>query len=69
MVLLKILREKQKNYLINEGFNARIIDLYRKNKILYAVRIGHYNTAQAAKETGNQIKSKVGLDTIVVTNK
>jgi len=61
--------DNQKIYIINGGFNARIAELYRQNKILYTVRIGYYGTAKEAEEAANKIKSMLDLDTIVVKNK
>ena len=58
--------EKQKTYLMSGGFNAHIIELYHQRKILYAVRIGKYNTLKEAEEVSNQIKSLLDLKTIVV---
>ena len=66
---LKENAEKQKIYLRNGGFSARIAELYRKTKVLYAVRIGYFNTSQEAEKLSNKIKSNLDLDTIVVTNK
>ena len=60
--------EKQKIYIMSGGFSARIKELYQKNKILYAVRIGHYNTSKDAENEGNKIKSMLDLNTIVVKN-
>ena len=61
--------DNQKIYLINSGFNARIAELYRQNKILYTVRIGYYDTAKEAEDVSSKIKSILYLDTIVVENK
>ena len=58
--------EKQKTYLMSEGFNSHIIELYQQRKILYAVRVGKYNTLKEAEEVSNQIKSLLDLKTIVV---
>ena len=60
--------DQQKINLIIAGFDARIAELYRNNKVLYAVRIGFFNSKENARKTGSQIKTKVDLDTIVVTN-
>ena len=60
--------DHQKINLIIAGFDARITELYRNNKVLYAVRIGYFNSKENARETSSQIKTKVDLDTIVVTN-
>ena len=60
--------DQQKINLIIAGFDARITELYRNNKVLYAVRIGYFNSKEDAREISSQIKTKVDLDTIVVTN-
>ena len=60
--------DQQKINLIIAGFDARITELYRNNKVLYAVRIGYFNSNEDARQIGSQIKTKVDLDTIVVTN-
>ncbi len=60
--------ENQKMYLINSGFNARVAELYRQPKILYAVRIGYYDTANEAEEVASKMKSMLDLDTIVLKN-
>ena len=60
--------DQQKINLIIAGFDARITELYRNNKVLYAVRIGYFNSKEDARQIGSQIKTKVDLDTIVVTN-
>ena len=60
--------DQQKINLIIAGFDARITELYRNNKVLFAVRIGYFNSKEDARQTGSQIKTKADLDTIVVTN-
>ena len=60
--------DQQKINLIIAGFDARITELYRNNKVLYAVRIGYFNSKEDARQTGSQLKTKADLDTIVVTN-
>ena len=65
---LKENADNQKIYLINGGFNARITELYRQNKILYTVRIGYHDTAKQAEEIASKIKSMLDLNTIVVEN-
>ena len=60
--------EKQKTYLMSGGFNSHIIELYQQRNILYAVRIGKYNTLKEAEEVSNQIKSLLDLKTIVVND-
>ena len=60
--------EKQRLNLVIGGFDARVTELYRDNKVLYAVRVGYYNSKDEAKRKGADIKIKLTLDTIVVTN-
>ena len=60
--------ESQKINLIIAGFKARIKELYRSNRTLYAVRIGHFDSKKDAQKVGVQIKSKLDLDTIVINN-
>ena len=60
--------DQQKINLIIAGFDARITELYRNNKVLYAVRIGYFNSKEDARQISSLIKTKVDLDTIVVTN-
>ena len=61
--------ESQKINLIISGFSARIDELYNSNTTLYAVRIGHYDNRQDAQNVGAQIKTRLGINTIVITNK
>ena len=60
--------ESQKINLIIAGFSARINELYKSNRTLYAVRIGHYDDKEDAQKAGAQIKAKLGINTIVITN-
>ena len=60
--------ELQKTSLIIAGFGARITELYRNDKVLYAVRIGYFKTKDRAQEVGSQISTKLNLNTIVVIN-
>ena len=60
--------EFQKTNLIISGFSARVTELHRNNRVLYAVRIGYYNSKDDAGIIGSQIKTKLNLETIVVTN-
>ena len=60
--------EVQKTDLIIAGFSARVTELHRKNRMLFTVRIGYYNSKDDAGIIGSQIKTKLNLDTIVVTN-
>ena len=60
--------ESQKINLIIAGFSARINKLYKSNRTLYAVRIGHYDKREDAQKVGAQIKAKLGINTIVITN-
>jgi tetratricopeptide (TPR) repeat protein len=59
--------ESQKIDLVIAGFNARITELYRDKRVLYAVRIGYYNSKDDARKIGSQVKIKLDFDTIVVT--
>jgi len=61
--------ESQKINLIIAGFSVRINKLYKSNRTLYAVRIGHYDSKEDAQKVGAQIKAKLGINTIVITNK
>ena len=60
--------ELQKTNLVIAGFGARIVELYKDNKVLYVVQIGYYETKDGAWEVGFQIKTKLNLKTIIVTN-
>ena len=60
--------ELQKTNLIIAGFSARITKLYKDNKVLYVVRIGYFKNKDDAWEVGSQIKTKLNLKTIIVTN-
>ena len=65
---LKENAEAQKVDLIIAGFSARINELYKSNRTLYAVRIGHFKSKEEAQKVGKQIKSKLDINTIVITN-
>ena len=58
----------QKLNLIIGGFDARVKELYSNNKVLYAVRVGYFNSKTEAKKKGKEIKIKLALDSIVVAN-
>ena len=60
--------EFQKTNLIIAGFSARVTELHRNNRVLYAVRIGYYNSKNDAGIMSSQIKTKLDIPTIVVTN-
>ncbi len=60
--------ESQKINLIIAGFSARINELYKSNRTLYAVRIGHYDSRENAQKVGAQIKAELDINTIVITN-
>ena len=60
--------EFQKANLIIAGFYARVTELHRNNRVLFAVRIGYYNSKNEAGIIGSQIKTKLDIPTIVVTN-
>ena len=54
--------------MIIAGFSARVTELHRNNRVLFAVRIGYYNSKNEAGIIGSQIKTKLDIPTIVVTN-
>ncbi len=61
--------DHQKSQLVAAGYNARV-DLRESNgRTLYAVRIGYYADRMVAKEASRGIKSTLGIDTIVISNK
>ena len=60
--------ESQKINLIIAGFSARINELYKSQRRLYAVRIGHFNSKEDAQKVGAQIKVKLDINTIVIRN-
>ena len=60
--------ESQKINLIIAGFSARINELYKSQRRLYAVRIGHFNSKEDAHKVGAQIKAKLDINTIVIRN-
>ena len=60
--------ESQKINLIISGFSARINELYKSNGTLYAVRIGEFDSKEDALKVGAQIKTKLDINTIVITN-
>jgi len=60
--------ESQKINLIIAGFSARINELYKGQRRLYAVRIGHFNSKEDAQKVGAQIKAKLNINTIVIRN-
>ena len=60
--------ESQKINIIIAGFSARINELYKSQRRLYAVRIGHFNSKEDAQKVGTQIKAKLDINTIVIRN-
>lgn len=60
--------ESQKVNLIIAGFSARINELYKSKQTLYAVRIGYYDSREDAQKVSSQIKAKLDINTIVITN-
>jgi len=60
--------ESQKINLIIAGFSARINELYKNKRTLYAVRIGHFDSREDAQKVGTQIKAELDINTIVITN-
>jgi hypothetical protein len=59
----------QRTELVISGFRARVKELYKSDKTLYAVRIGYFNNREDALKVGEQIKTKLDLDTIIIKNK
>ncbi len=59
----------RKKMLVNSGFNPRVDNVESNGTILYAVREGYYSDKDSAKKIAKQIKARLGMDTIVVTNK
>ena len=59
----------QRTELVISGFRARVKELYKSDKTLYAVRIGYFNNREDALKVGAQIKTKLDLDTIIIKNK
>jgi len=59
----------QRTELVISGFKARVKELYKSDKTLYAVRIGYFNNREDALKVGTQIKTKLDLDTIIIKNK
>jgi hypothetical protein len=51
------------------GFKARVKELYRVDKTLYAVRIDYFENREDALEVAEQIKIVLDLDTIIIKNK
>jgi len=60
--------ELQITNLLIAGFSARVTELHRNNMVLYAVRIGYYKSKDDAGIIGLQIKTKLDLDTILISN-
>ena len=60
--------ESQKINLIIAGFKARVKKLYRNDRTLYAVRIGYYNSKDDAEVVSVQVKKKLDIDSITITN-
>ena len=57
--------EDQKNDLISSGFNARIIELNRNGLILYAVRVGYYDTKNGAQKIGVGVAIVIGINAMI----
>ena len=51
------------------GFSARVELKESNGSTLYAVRIGYYSDRMMAKAAGRELKSTLGIDTIVIANK
>ena len=65
---LKNNAELQRIDLTVGGFSARVVELFRNNNVLYAVRVGNFATRADAQKTSNRIKSSLDLNTIIVIN-
>jgi len=58
----------QRINLLAAGYDARITELYRQDRVLFAVRIGYYLNKRDAQAIRHKIKSKMDLSTIIVIN-
>jgi tetratricopeptide (TPR) repeat protein len=61
--------DHQKSQLDAAGFPARVERKESNGRTLYAVRIGYYSDRMMAKAAGRELKSTLGIDTIVIANK
>ena len=59
----------QKNQLDAAGFPARVERKESNGRTLYVVKIGYYSDRMMAKAAGRELKSTLGIDTIVIANK
>ncbi len=58
--------EKQKNFFEEQGYAVEITNKVRNGRSLYLVWVGNYQTADQAKLTGRQVRTKYKIDSIVV---
>jgi outer membrane protein assembly factor BamD (BamD/ComL family) len=61
--------DHQKSQLDAAGFPARVELKESNGRTLYVVRIGYYSDRMMAKAAGRELKSTLGIDTIVIANK
>ena len=61
--------DHQKSQLDAAGFTVRVELKESKGRTLYVVKIGYYADRMMAKAAGVELKSTLGIDTIVVANK
>ena len=61
--------DHQKSQLDAAGFPARVALKESNGRTFYAVRIGYYSDRMTAKAAGRELKSTLGIDTIVIANK
>ena len=65
---LKANAEDQKIKLILAGYKARVIEINRKNRILFGVRVGLFTDKLEAEKTSEEIKNHLEIKSIVITN-
>tara|TARA_B100000945_G_C20402501_1_gene608118 strand:+ start:422 stop:1261 length:840 start_codon:yes stop_codon:yes gene_type:complete len=65
---LKANAEDQKIKLILAGYKARVIEINRKNRILFGVRVGLFTEKLEAEKISEEIKNKLAIKSIVITN-
>jgi len=55
-----------KSILSSEGFLSRIDEVSINNKMMYALRIGHYKDRKTAENIKKRIRSRLGLSNLIV---
>ena len=65
---LKANAEDQKIKLILAGYKARVIEINRKNRILFGVRVGLFTDKLEAEKISKEIKNHLAIKSIVITN-